>query len=135
MKLTVPTPKGDIVVHVSSDPNYPGIRVLINDVQVALAEYDKTTDKHSVRVWKEEDEDYIFKQTYQPKPWSGESRAIKEVASEIELTLDSLRETEEITLTDIQIHELAKQIYSGYDYSEFNDYIADAIRKAAQNDC
>lgn len=67
MKSIIKTPKGIISIHPSSDPNYPGVYIDINGVQVALIEWDDTAQKHAVRVWDGKEEDFVFKQEYDLK--------------------------------------------------------------------
>lgn len=56
-EMSVTTPKGEINVFKASDPNYPGVYVEINGVQLALVEYDESKKKHAVRIWSADDDE------------------------------------------------------------------------------
>jgi len=51
----IQTPKGTIQVLESADPDYPGVWIKVNDLEVVLVEYDPTMDKHIIRVWNYDD--------------------------------------------------------------------------------
>lgn len=129
MKVTIPTPKGNIEVIASTDPAYPGIYVEINGKQVALIDYDSANDVFAARLWNENDEDYDYKQEYKPKPWAHEMQSVQTVVLDVFGTMDSMMESEGIPeLTDSQVYEIARRVHDGYDHSDYDEYIASVIR-------
>lgn len=62
--MKVITPKGIIESKQSSDTEYPGIWVSINDEPLVLVEFDYIEGKHVIRVWNEDrpDEECEYKQ-------------------------------------------------------------------------
>ncbi|RRJ54649.1 hypothetical protein EHV15_34190 [Paenibacillus oralis] len=59
----IKTPIGSIAVNQTSDPNYPGVYVSVDDTSLVLVEYDPSQRKHAIRVWSqdepENDPEYI----------------------------------------------------------------------------
>lgn len=58
-KISVDTPIGKIEAAVVNDPNYPGVWISINGVQLVLAEYELPTGKHRIRVWNNQNPDDV----------------------------------------------------------------------------
>lgn len=62
--MEIKTPSAVIKATAATDPEYPGIFIDIDDKQAVLVEFDSSRNKHVVRVWNHEEEDYIFIQQY-----------------------------------------------------------------------
>lgn len=135
MKVTINTPKGPIEVIASTDPAYPGIYVEINGVQVALIDYDSADEKHKVRVWNGEDEDYVFVQEFLPHPSAGKSQYEQAIDEDIQAVLDGMEddEGEPLELTEEEWQIVRQRMYK-YDHSDYNEYIDTCIMEAKKND-
>jgi hypothetical protein len=55
--IEVNTPKGKIKAYLSTDPNYPGIYIDINDEGAALIEFQDNTQQHVIHIWRQSNEE------------------------------------------------------------------------------
>lgn len=55
--IEINTPDGVIKAHLSTNPDYPGLYVSVNNVSLVSVEYDTANEHHAVRVWPHKDPD------------------------------------------------------------------------------
>lgn len=130
------TPYGDIVViPTGTDDDYPGIVIEFDGEVVARVEYNEYDEGLAVMSWYKGNEDYSSKLVSGLKKdsilseLSGEEDSLSKL-EDVRYAIQTVEESDDIKidLSDSQIFTLIGKAKS-YDYSNYNDYVADLVRE------